>query len=253
MSAVIMTASRRDVGVRIEGLTKAFDQNPVLHDVNLDVAPGTTTCIIGPSGSGKSTLLRCVNRLEEPTSGRIMVGSEEITSPGIDLDAIRSRVGMVFQSFNLFPHMTVLRNITLALTRVRKHSEDEAAAIAERQLAEVGLRGLAGRRPSQLSGGQQQRVAIARALAMRPDVMLFDEATSALDPELVKGVLDIMKRLATSGMTMLVVTHELRFAREAANQVAFLDEGRLVESGPPDAMFEAPRTPRLREFLSQML
>ena len=194
-----------------------------------------------------------MTRLEEPTSGRIKIGNVEITSPEVDLDAIRSRVGMVFQNFNLFPHMTVLRNITLALTRVRKFSVDEAVVIAERQLAEVGLHGLADRRPSQLSGGQQQRVAIARALAMQPDVMLFDEATSALDPELVKGVLEIMKRLAASGMTMLVVTHELRFAREAANQVAFFDQGRLVESGPPDAMFQSPNTARLREFLSQML
>lgn len=248
-----MSPRSHAVGVRIEGLNKAFDHHPVLRSVNLDVAPGTTTCIIGPSGSGKSTLLRCVNRLEEPTSGRITIGKEEITAPDTDLDAIRSRVGMVFQNFNLFPHMTVLRNITLALTRVRKLPTDQAESIAERQLAEVGLTGVMDRRPSQLSGGQQQRVAIARALAMQPDVMLFDEATSALDPELVKGVLDIMRRLAASGMTMMVVTHELRFAREAANQVAFFDQGKLVESGPPEAMFEEPSTPRLREFLSQML
>jgi polar amino acid transport system ATP-binding protein len=248
-----MASSRQPVGVRAESITKAFDHHPVLQDVSLTVEPGTTTCIIGPSGSGKSTFLRCVNRLEEPTSGRIFIGSEEITRAETDIDSVRSRVGMVFQSFNLFPHMTVLRNITLALTRVRRMPHDQAASIAEAQLDEVGLRGLKDRRPSQLSGGQQQRVAIARALAMQPDVMLFDEATSALDPELVKGILEIMKRLASSGMTMMVVTHELRFAREAANQVAFLDKGRLVECGPPEKLFNAPSSGRLQEFLSQML
>jgi polar amino acid transport system ATP-binding protein len=248
-----MIPSRQPVGVRAESITKVFDRNPVLQDISLNVEPGTTTCIIGPSGSGKSTFLRCVNRLEEPTSGRIMIGGEDVTSDEADIDAIRSRVGMVFQSFNLFPHMTVLRNITLALTRVRKMPRDQAVAVAEAQLKEVGLLSLKDRRPSQLSGGQQQRVAIARALAMQPDVMLFDEATSALDPELVKGILEIMKRLAASGMTMMVVTHELRFAREAANQVVFLDRGRIVESGPPDKVFNAPASDRLREFLSQML
>jgi polar amino acid transport system ATP-binding protein len=248
-----MIPSRQPVGVRAESITKVFDRNPVLQDISLNVEPGTTTCIIGPSGSGKSTFLRCVNRLEEPTSGRIVIGGEDVTSEKADIDAIRSRVGMVFQSFNLFPHMTVLRNITLALTRVRKMPRDQAVAVAEAQLEEVGLLSLKDRRPSQLSGGQQQRVAIARALAMQPDVMLFDEATSALDPELVKGILEIMKRLAASGMTMMVVTHELRFAREAANQVVFLDRGRIVESGPPDKLFNAPASDRLREFLSQML
>ena len=248
-----MIPSRQPVGVRAESITKVFDRNPVLQDISLNVEPGTTTCIIGPSGSGKSTFLRCVNRLEEPTSGRIVIGGEDVTSDEADIDAIRSRVGMVFQSFNLFPHMTVLRNITLALTRVRKMPRDQAVAVAEAQLKEVGLLSLKDRRPSQLSGGQQQRVAIARALAMQPDVMLFDEATSALDPELVKGILEIMKRLAASGMTMMVVTHELRFAREAANQVVFLDRGRIVESGPPDKVFNAPASDRLREFLSQML
>jgi polar amino acid transport system ATP-binding protein len=248
-----MIPSRQPVGVRAENITKVFDRNPVLQDISLNVEPGTTTCIIGPSGSGKSTFLRCVNRLEEPTSGRIVIGGEDVTSEEADIDAIRSRVGMVFQSFNLFPHMTVLRNITLALTRVRKMTRDQAVAVAEAQLEEVGLLSLKDRRPSQLSGGQQQRVAIARALAMQPDVMLFDEATSALDPELVKGILEIMKRLAASGMTMMVVTHELRFAREAANQVVFLDRGRIVESGPPDKLFNAPASDRLREFLSQML
>jgi ABC-type polar amino acid transport system ATPase subunit len=203
----------------------------------LTVEPGTTTCIIGPSGSGKSTFLICVNWLEEPSSGRIFIGDDDITRDETDIDAVRSRVGMVFQSFNLFPHMTVLRNITLALTRVRRMSKAEAIDVAE----------------AQLSGGQQQRVAIARALAMKPEVMLFDEATSALDPELVKGILEIMKRLAKSGMTMMVVTHELRFAREVANQVVFLDRGRMIECGPPQQLFNAPSSERLKEFLSQML
>ncbi len=248
-----MSSSRHPVGVHAENITKVFDRHPVLQDVSLKVEPGTTTCIIGPSGSGKSTFLRCINRLEEPTAGRIVIGGEDITSDDADIDAIRSRVGMVFQSFNLFPHMTVLRNITLALMRVRKMPRDQAVAVAEAQLEEVGLLALKDRRPSQLSGGQQQRVAIARALAMQPDVMLFDEATSALDPELVKGILEIMKRLAASGMTMMVVTHELRFAREAANQVVFLDRGHIVESGPPDKVFNTPSSDRLREFLSQML
>jgi polar amino acid transport system ATP-binding protein len=248
-----MDLSRQSVGVRTENVSKAFGSQPVLQEIDLTIAPGTTTCIIGPSGSGKSTLLRCINRLEEPTSGRIYIGAEEITRPETDIDSVRSRVGMVFQGFNLFPHMTVLRNITLALMRVRRMSAEQAESIAEAQLRDVGLNGLKDRKPSQLSGGQQQRVAIARALAMQPAVMLFDEATSALDPELVKGILDIMKRLAASGMTMAVVTHELRFAREAANQVAFLDRGRLVECGPPDQLFQAPSSPRLKEFLAQML
>ncbi|MBM6594037.1 amino acid ABC transporter ATP-binding protein [Microvirga sp. BT291] len=248
-----MVSHRPSVGVRTEGITKAFDRNPVLRDITLTVDPGTTTCIIGPSGSGKSTFLRCVNRLEEPSSGRIIIGDEDITRAGTDIDAVRSRVGMVFQGFNLFPHMTVLRNITLALTRVKRMPTDEAVHVAEAQLDEVGLLDMKDRRPAQLSGGQQQRVAIARALAMRPQVMLFDEATSALDPELVKGILEIMKRLAKSGMTMMVVTHELRFAREAAHQVVFLDRGRMIERGPPQQMFNAPASARLKEFLSQML
>ena len=239
--------------VRFEHLSKSFGPVRVLSEVSLAVPAGQTTCIIGPSGSGKSTLLRCTNRLEELDSGRIFLGEQEITAPGVDVDQVRARVGMVFQHFNLFPHLSVLDNVTLALRKVRRMARGEAEAIARARLAEVGLAGLERRRPSALSGGQQQRVAIARALAMKPEVMLFDEATSALDPELVKGVLDVMRGLAAAGMTMLVVTHEMRFAREVASQVAFLDQGRLVEHGSPEAVFEDPRSPRLREFLSQVL
>ncbi len=239
--------------VRFERVSKSFGPVRVLSDISLEVPAGQTTCIIGPSGSGKSTLLRCTNRLEEPDSGRIFLGEQDIAAPSVDVDQVRARVGMVFQHFNLFPHLTVLDNVTLALRKVRRMARAEAEEAARARLAEVGLAGLEHRRPSALSGGQQQRVAIARALAMRPEVMLFDEATSALDPELVKGVLDVMRGLAEAGMTMLVVTHEMRFAREVASQVAFLDQGRLVEQGSPLAVFEDPRSPRLREFLGQVL
>ncbi len=239
--------------VRYEGVSKRFGPNLVLDGVTLDLPGGQTTCVIGPSGSGKSTLLRCTNRLEEPDAGRIFMDDQEITAGGVDVDLLRARIGMVFQQFNLFPHLSVLDNVTLALTKVRKLSRQEAEQVAVEELRSVGLAGFESRRPNRLSGGQQQRVAIARALAMRPDVMLFDEATSALDPELIKGVLGIMRDLAAGGMTMIVVTHELRFAREVAALVAFLDEGRLVEHGPPAALFDDPRSDRLREFLNQVL
>ncbi|GAB3904275.1 amino acid ABC transporter ATP-binding protein [Kibdelosporangium lantanae] len=209
--------------------------------------------MVGPSGSGKSTLLRCTNLLEQPSSGRVLIGDEAITDPGADVDRIRTRVGMVFQKFHLFPHHSVLDNVTLGPQQVLGRSREEAVALARTQLAAVGLAGYEDRRPSQLSGGQQQRVAIARSLAMNPEVMLFDEATSALDPELVKGVLGVMRDLAAQGMTMLVVTHEMRFAREVAQQVAFLDHGRLVEIAPPEQFFDDPRSERLRTFLDQVL
>jgi polar amino acid transport system ATP-binding protein len=229
----------------------AFGANKVLRGVNLDVKGGTAACIIGPSGSGKSTLLRCVNRLLEPDRGEIDIGGRSVM--GDDPDALRQRVGMVFQHFNLFPHKTVLANITLGLRKLRGLSREEADATALAQLDRVGLRHKAQVRPGTLSGGQQQRVAIARALSMSPEVMLFDEATSALDPELVKGVLATIADLAGEGMTLLVVTHEMGFARRVANTVHFMDHGQVVESGPPEALFEAASSRRLREFLSQVL
>jgi len=242
----------RDTTVRFEHVTKSFAGTPVLRDIDL-VVDGGTTCVIGPSGSGKSTLLRCTNLLERPDSGRVVIGTDVITEPKADVDRIRARVGMVSQRFHLFPHYSVLDNVTLALRQVRRIGRDEAVEIARTRLDSVGLTAFADRRPSQLSGGQQQRVAIARALAMDPEVMLFDEATSALDPELVKGVLAVMRDLASAGMTMIVVTHEMRFAREVANQVAFLDHGRLLETAPPEQFFDAPRSERLRAFLNEVL
>ena len=245
--------ARMAVPLRFEHVRKTFGHGPVLDDVSLLVPAGRTTCVIGPSGSGKSTLLRCTNRLEEPEGGRIFLGELEITDRYVDLDRVRARLGMVFQQFNLFPHLSVLDNVALALVHVKKLPRDEAAGIASARLAQVGLSQYEHRRPAQLSGGQQQRVAIARSLAMDPDVMLFDEVTSSLDPELVKGVLEVMRSLAEQGMTMIVVTHEMNFARQVAQQVVFLDEGRLIESGPPDEVFGHPREPRLRAFLDQML
>jgi polar amino acid transport system ATP-binding protein len=229
----------------------AFGSNKVLRGVSLDVRGGTAACIIGPSGSGKSTLLRCVNRLLEPDRGEVLIGGRSVM--GDDPDALRQRVGMVFQHFNLFPHKSVLANITLGLRKLRGLSRDEADATALHQLDRVGLGHKAQVRPGTLSGGQQQRVAIARALAMSPEVMLFDEATSALDPELVKGVLATIADLAGEGMTMLVVTHEMGFARGVADAVHFMDHGRVVESGPPEQIFEAASSRRLQEFLSQVL
>ncbi len=246
-------AAASRTAVRYEHIGKKFGATTVLDDIVLEVRGGTTTCVVGPSGSGKSTLLRCTNLLERPDSGRVVIGDQVITDPGADVDRIRTKVGMVFQRFHLFPQHTVLGNVTLALQKVLGRSRDEAVAIARDRLAAVGLSAMEDRRPSQLSGGQQQRVAIARALAMDPDVMLFDEATSALDPELVKGVLSVMRELAAQGMTMVVVTHEMRFAREVASEVAFLDGGRLLETAPPEEFFESPRSERLRAFLDQVL
>ena len=239
--------------ITIENLHKSYGPIEVLRGVDLQIAKGETVSVIGASGSGKSTLLKCVNLMERPTSGRIVFDGLTITDPGVKVDALRARIGMVFQHFNLFPHMSVLDNVAVALVNVRKMPRTRAKETALKQLAGVGLDHLAGQRPGRLSGGQQQRVAIARALAMEPDVMLFDEATSALDPELVKGVLAIMKDLATSGMTMLVVTHEMGFSREASDRVVFMDGGRVVESGVPAQLFESAHSPRLRQFLSQVL
>nr|WP_274604893.1 amino acid ABC transporter ATP-binding protein [Frigoribacterium sp. CFBP 8759] len=232
-------------------MTKDFGATRVLHGIDLVVPAGTTTCIIGPSGSGKSTVLRCINRLEEPSGGEVLLDGTDVLHGSED--ALRRRVGMVFQHFNLFPHRTVLDNIVLPLRRVRRVSAAEARRVALERLTEVGLAEKADVRPASLSGGQKQRVAIARALALGPEVMLFDEATSALDPELVKGVLALMKGLAGAGMTMVVVTHEMGFAREAADQVVFMDRGVVVEAGPPAQLFDHPRTDRLKTFLDQVL
>jgi polar amino acid transport system ATP-binding protein len=245
------TPATTAVGVATREIHLAFGTNRVLRGVDLDVPAGSAACIIGPSGSGKSTLLRCVNRLLEPDRGEVLLGGRSVM--GDDPDALRQRVGMVFQHFNLFPHKSVLANVTLGLRRLRGLSRDEAEATALTQLERVGLRHKASVRPGTLSGGQQQRVAIARALAMAPEVMLFDEATSALDPELVKGVLATMADLAREGMTMLVVTHEMGFAREVADSVHFMDGGRVLESGAPEQVFESATSPRLQRFLSQVL
>ena len=238
--------------VRIKNLKKAFGDNVVLQDVNLEVDRGEVVVILGPSGSGKSTMLRCVNRLEEPTGGEIWFEDILVNDPKTDINKVREKVGMVFQSFNLFPHLTAKGNVMLALQRVLGRKRAEAAKIADKRLAEVGLDDRADFFPAQLSGGQQQRVAIARALAMDPHVMLFDEVTSALDPELVRGVLDVMKNLAKGGMTMLVVTHEMSFARDVADRVVFMDGGLIVEEGPPSEVFDNPQSDRTKDFLGHI-
>jgi polar amino acid transport system ATP-binding protein len=242
-----------DVVVQLTELRKSFGANEVLRGINLEVKRGEVVCIIGPSGSGKSTLLRCVNMLETPTSGTVTVGGIELTDPDCDLDAARTSLGMVFQQFNLFPHMTAMENVTVALRKVLKRSRSEAELIAGEQLARVGLSEKALSYPAQLSGGQQQRVAIARALAMGPSVMLFDEATSALDPELVGDVLAVMRSLAEEGMTMLVVTHEMGFARNVADRVIFMDEGVIMEQGKPADVLGNPSVDRTKKFLASVL
>lgn len=239
--------------VSIENLSKRFGTFEALADVSLDIASGEVVCIVGPSGAGKSTLIRCINRLEEfDRPGVITVDGVEVRR-GRELAAIRANVGMVFQSFNLFPHLTVMQNITLAPVRVRSKSAAEASELALKLLERVGLLSQADKFPGQLSGGQQQRVAIARALAMEPRVLLFDEPTSALDPEMVGEVLDVMRSLAGSGVTMMVVTHEMEFARQVADRVVFMDAGRIIEIGTPDELFDAPREDRTRDFLSAIL
>ncbi|WP_170068258.1 amino acid ABC transporter ATP-binding protein [Arthrobacter ruber] len=239
--------------IEIRALHKSFGSNEVLKGIDFHVDQGEVVCVIGPSGSGKSTLLRCVNRLEEPTSGTVMVEGVDITDSETDLDGVRTRIGMVFQQFNLFPHLTVLRNLTLAQQRAKKRGRAEATTIAQRNLEKVGLAEKADAFPAQLSGGQQQRVAIARALSMDPDMMLFDEPTSALDPELVGDVLEVMKQLAREGMTMMVVTHEMGFAREVGDRVVFMDGGVVVEQGRPEDVLGDPQHERTRLFLSKVL
>jgi polar amino acid transport system ATP-binding protein len=238
--------------VRIQNLKKSFGDNEVLKDIDFDVQRGEVVVILGPSGSGKSTMLRCINRLEEPTGGHIWFEDIEITNPKTNINEIRERIGMVFQSFNLFPHLTAKGNVMLAQQRVLKRHRDEADRIAEEQLRKVGLGDRMDYFPAQLSGGQQQRVAIARALAMDPHVMLFDEVTSALDPELVRGVLDVMKQLAAGGMTMLVVTHEMGFARDVATRAVFMEGGVIVEQGTPQEVFDHPKSERTQDFLGHI-
>ena len=248
----IPTGDRRDE-IQIYDLHKSFGDVEVLKGISLTVHTGEVVCVIGPSGSGKSTLLRCVNLLEQPTAGRIFILNEEITDPDADVDAIRTMMGMVFQSFNLFPHLTVLQNCTIGPIRVKKVAKADAEKTALEYLDRVGLKHRADAYPAQLSGGQQQRVAIARALCMDVEMVLFDEPTSALDPELVGDVLDVMRRLAESGMTMMVVTHEMAFAREVADRVMFMDGGVVVEQGHPDQVIGNPQHERTREFLDRVL
>lgn len=245
-------ATKNEVVVSIRGLQKSYGENVVLRNIDLDVHRGEVVVVLGPSGSGKSTMLRCVNMLETPTAGSIFFEGQDITKHGVDLNKVRAHLGMVFQQFNLFPNMSAKKNVMIAQEKVLKRSREEAAAVAERELAKVGLADRVDFMPSQLSGGQQQRVAIARALAMNPQVMLFDEATSALDPELVRDVLAVMRDLARGGMTMIVVTHEMQFARDVADRVVFMDGGVIVEQGTPEEVFDHPSSDRTKDFLGHI-
>jgi polar amino acid transport system ATP-binding protein len=236
----------------VQNLHKSFGQLEVLKGIDLQVAAGELVFVIGPSGSGKSTLLRCCNRLEEPSAGSIRVEGIDIMAPGVDINAVRRRIGMVFQSFNLYPHLDALGNVSLALQKVLRKSKSEAQDIALKALQRVGLADKTRAYPNELSGGQQQRVAIARALALEPAIVLFDEPTSALDPELVGGVLNVMRELRESGMTMVVVSHEMRFARSAADRVIFMDHGLIVDEGPPESIFNQPKHPRIRDFIASI-
>ena len=244
--------SETDSMVSIQHLSKSFGDTEVLKDVNIEVKKGSVVVVLGPSGSGKSTMLRCINLLEKPSGGHIYIEGNEITDPKTDINKLREHVGMVFQQFNLFPHLTAKKNVMLAQRKVLKRSKEEAEQIALKELARVDLAERADYLPSQLSGGQQQRVAIARALAMEPHVMLFDEATSALDPELVRGVLDVMRELAEEGMTMVVVTHEMQFAKDVADHVIFMEGGVVVEEGTPDEVFDHPQHERTKDFLGHI-
>ena len=239
--------------VSVKNLKKNFGSLEVLKDISLEINEGEVICLIGPSGSGKSTFLRCLNRLEDITSGSVIIDGEDITDPKLDINKKRENIGMVFQHFNLFPHMTVKENIMLAPVELKKMTKEEAETTAYQLLDRVGLKDKADSYPAQLSGGQKQRVAIARALAMKPDIMLFDEPTSALDPEMVGEVLAVMKDLARDGMTMVVVTHEMGFAREVGDRILFMDDGKIVEEGSPKEIFTKPTHPRTIDFLSKVL
>ena len=243
----------KKVKVQVKGLVKSFGELEVLKGMDLEVADGEVVCLIGPSGSGKSTFLRCLNRLETITGGEVVVDGFDITDKGTDINKVRENIGMVFQHFNLFPHKTVLENITMAPVQLKKMTLDEAKTVGRNLLKDVGLEEKADVYPAQLSGGQKQRVAIARALAMHPDIMLFDEPTSALDPEMVGEVLNVMKQLAKNGMTMVVVTHEMGFAREVADRIIFMDGGYIVEQGEPHELLANPKEPRTINFLNQVL
>ena len=242
-----------NVLIKVDNLCKSFGSVKVLKGINAEIDKGDVVVVIGASGSGKSTFLRCLNLLEEPTSGTILFEGTDITDPSVDINQHRQKMGMVFQHFNLFPHKTILQNMTLAPIKVKGVPQAEAEAKARDLLDRVGLADRADAYPIQLSGGQKQRVAIVRALAMEPDVMLFDEPTSALDPEMVGEVLEVMKQLAKEGMTMVVVTHEMGFAREVGNRVLFMDDGKILEQGSPDEIFNHPQNPRLKDFLSKVL
>ena len=239
--------------INVKQLSKQFGENEVLKAIDLTVKEGEVVVIIGPSGSGKSTILRCLNLLEEPTSGEIFFEGQNITAPDSNIDQIRQKMGMVFQSFNLFPHMSVLENLTITPVKIKKEDPTKAKDQALALLDQVGLKEKADSYPSNLSGGQQQRVAIARALAMKPSIMLFDEPTSALDPEMINEVLDVMVELANEGMTMMVVTHEMGFARKVANRVIFMDEGKIVEDADKEAFFANPQSERAKDFLAKIL
>lgn len=239
--------------INVTNLKKSFGSNEVLKGIDLEVAEGEVVCIIGPSGSGKSTLLRCLNKLEEVTDGHVLIDGKDITEKTTDINEVREEIGMVFQHFNLFPHLSVMDNITLAPVELKRQNKEAARVKAVELLETVGLSEKADAFPSSLSGGQKQRVAIARALAMNPEIMLFDEPTSALDPEMVGDVLEVMKKLAKQGMTMVVVTHEMGFAREVGHRVIFMDGGYIVEEGTPDEVFGNPQHPRTQDFLNKVL
>ena len=249
-----MSVEKKETLIQVQNLTKTFGGSVhALNGVSTDIKKGEVVCVIGPSGSGKSTFLRCLNRLEDPTDGRIIFAGEDLMDPKTDIDMHRQKMGMVFQHFNLFPHMSILKNMTIAPMKLQKRGKDEAEGQAMKLLERVGLADRANAYPSQLSGGQKQRIAIVRALCMNPEVMLFDEPTSALDPEMIGEVLNVMRDLAKEHMTMVVVTHEMGFAREVSDRVIFMAEGKIVEEGTPEEIFTAPKTERLQSFLSKVL